>query len=124
MKKLFAVPFRDYKSTKTDEGIIYNLIDEYGVVHFQCWVAHKAYASHDLGITDISGAPTNVRNKMNEMLDGMFGKDGWQIVTRFSLQQARESKRLSDIRFINLCQSVWYNDEFKKVQTGNAQTVL
>jgi hypothetical protein len=121
MIDLFAIPFKEYQSSKTEKGMLYNIIDSDVTVHYQCWVAHKKYASHDLGIHNIPGAPTNVKNRLTEELNAMFGRDQWKIITRFSVQQTRASKRLSNHTFISLCQSVWYSADADKTMTGPAQ---
>jgi len=120
MTKLFAVPFSEYQSSKTEQGMIYNLIDENSLVHLQCRVAHKKYASHDLCLHDIPGAPTNVKNKITEMLDDGFGKGQWQVITRFSVQQTNASQRLSNHVFNEMCQCVWFDEDHKQIKTGNA----
>lgn len=123
MKVLFAVPFDQYKSSKTDQGVIYNLIDENGVIHIQCWVAHRPYADHDLHIKQMSSAPSNVRNELSSQLNDMFGFELWNVSCRFSIESVRKSSRLQTTNFTDQCKSILYIDKDKKIVVRDAQKV-
>lgn len=107
MINLFAVPFDTYTSSKTEQGVVYNLVDKHMKCYAQCWVAHRPYADHDLFLEDISGAPNNVKTKLKEVLDEMLGE--WKVLTRFSFQMTRGTNILTEFIFDERCKGVWYD---------------
>ena len=123
MKKLLAVPFDMYNSTKTDIGVVYNLIDQEGVVHLQLYVAHSPYANHDMHIKEISQAPSNVRNKSKELLDQYFGQDQWKVVTRFTWDHVARTHRLQQRTWRDECRSIMFNPHTTRTTVTAAKRV-
>lgn len=118
MKKLIAVPFDRYSSDKTLEGVIYNIIDSNNTVFAQCWVSHKPYTNHDLCLKEMSQAPSNVRSALTQHLDKLFGKDLWQVVTRFSVKTVKQSEALKQHTFHDSGIGFGYDDKYNKLVTN------
>ena len=114
MQKLFAIPFSGYNSSKTDQGVIFNVVDSNMLTRLQIWVAHIPYSDHDLNIRELSQAPSNVRNASKEILDNRH-PDGWEVVTRFSWNQKLQSSVLKREEWAPYCLTISWNNDTQKL---------
>lgn len=80
MTKLYAVAVDRYTSNQTNEGVIYNIVDQDKNIVIQCQVSHKKYTLHDLLIDNISSAPSNIRNAIQRILNKKYNSS-FEIVT-------------------------------------------
>jgi len=82
MKQLVAVPFEEYTSGNSSNGVKYNIVDIQGMIYLRCVVTTRRYSDHDLVIKELAEAPSNVRVAVQHHLDAVIGKDKWVIKTR------------------------------------------
>jgi len=117
MKTLFALPFETYESSKTETGVIYNLVDHEMTAVLQIWVTHRPYADHDLCIKEMTQCPSNVRNAAIAILDVLFDKK-WRVLTKFTASQVRQSTRLQALQYGERCVSLSYSKDARKLIQG------
>jgi hypothetical protein len=115
MYSLFAVAFDKYTSSRTTEGVIYNIVDQDNVVWVQYLVSHRRYTLHDLLIENISGAPNSMRVEFEKVLNEILGKDNWEIKTVFGPKVASRSNKLRQSTFSNKCTFITYSNEENRV---------
>lgn len=121
MIRLFAIPFDKYTSRKTEEGMIFNIVDKDNNVYAQCCVAHRKYTLHDLLIEDISGAPSNTKLMLSQLLNKILGVGKYKIVSVLSRKMVRDNKRFNDPKFDDRARKIAFDIESKRLILSQPQ---
>lgn len=80
MTYLLAVPFEEYTSKHSSDGVKYDITDTNGVVYARCISNSKQFADHDLVIKELAEASSIVRVEIENHLNSILGE--WKVVTR------------------------------------------
>lgn len=112
MVNLFAVPFDTFKSKLTNNGTIFNIIDNKGILYAQSEVLNIKYKRHDLCIKEQPEAPNEAREALQKHLNSLLGENQWKINTVFNKREAREVKELQEVKDIyDNAKAVIYRDQ-------------
>lgn len=79
---LLAVPFGEYSSKDSSDGMKYDIVDSDGNVYVRCVVNTRRFADHDLVVKELAEAPSLVRVEVTQILDSILGADKWKVTTR------------------------------------------
>lgn len=116
MKHLIAVPFEEYTSSHSNNGVKYNVVDFDGILYLRCVVTSRKFSDHDLMIKELAEAPSNVRVAVSNHLNRVIGEGGWRVRGRLPFNAGMPFDQIIDGRLHPEAVELQYNPDENEVK--------
>ena len=112
---LLAVPFEEYTSKYSSDGVKYDITDLNGVVYVRCISNSKQFADHDLVIKELAEASSAVRVEVENHLNSVLGEE-WKVVGRLPFNATRLVDQRLGKTIHRECIEISFNPQLNQVR--------